>query len=243
MSSTRWNPLSLTLRTRTVAACLAALTALIAPPTASAQLGRVAFGLKAGTLGVGAEASVGITRHVAIRAGLNRFSLERNQDIGDIDYRFTPRLQSLTALLDLHPFGGAFRLSGGIVSNRNEGGLDARLDRAGTIFIGEGEYSSNDVQGLTGRIGFKRSAPYVGLGFDNSLVGAGRVSFNMDLGVMFQGHPKASLEGQTSLTGDARARFDADVQREAGEIQREIDDLPRVIEYFPVLAVGLKVRP
>ena len=220
-----------------------ALAVLATPPAASAQLGRVAFGLKAGTLGFGPEASVGITRQIAVRAGLNRFSLERDQAIGGIDYRLTPRLRNLTALLDLHPTGGSFRLSGGIISNRNEGGLDARLDQGESLFIGEGEYSSTDVQSLTGRIGFRRSSPYVGLGFDNSLAGTGRVSFNMDLGVMFHGHPQASLAGQTSLTGDARNRFEADVTREAGDIQQEIDDLPRLINYYPVFAFGLKVRP
>jgi hypothetical protein len=231
MPSLRWSALSLT------------LAVLITPPTASAQLGRVAFGLKAGTLGFGPEASVGITRHIAVRAGLNRFSLERDQELGGIDYRLTPRLRNLTALLDLHPTGGAFRLSGGIISNRNQGGLDARLDQGSTLFIGEGEYSSSDVQALTGRIGFKRSSPYVGLGFDNSLAGTGRVSVNLDLGVMFHGHPQASLAGQSSLTGSARDRFEADVTREAGDIQQQIDDLPRLIDYYPVFALGLKVRP
>jgi hypothetical protein len=243
MSSIKGINSSIRLRTTTLAACLAAIAVLAVPSALSAQLGRVAFGLKAGTLGLGAEASLGITRHIAVRAGLNRFNLERGQEFGDIDYRLTPRLRSLTALLDLHPFGGAFRLSGGIVSNRNEGGLDAQLDRSGSLFIGEGEYAPNDVQGLTGKIGFKRSAPYLGFGFDNSLLGRGRVSFNMDLGVMFHGHPKATLQGQTTLTGDARAQFDADVEREAQEVQEKIDDLPRVIDYFPVLAFGLKVRP
>ena len=140
MSSIKEIKPSMSLRTTTLAACLAAFAALAAPPAVSAELGRVAFGVKAGTLGVGAEASVGITRHIAVRAGLNRFNLERDQEFGNIDYRLTPRLRSLTALLDLHPFGGAFRLSGGIISNRNEGGLDAQLDRSGSMFIGEGEY-------------------------------------------------------------------------------------------------------
>lgn len=226
-----------------VAVCLAAIAGLIHPVPAAAQMGRVALGLKAGTLGFGAEASVGITRHLAVRTGLNRFGLERDQEIGDLSYTLTPRLRSVTALLDLHPFGGAFRLSSGLIVNRNEGGLAARLDPSGTVSLGDGEYLSSEVQSLGGRIGFRRSAPYVGLGFDNSLTGAGRVSFNLDLGVMFHGHPTASLRGETTLTGEERARFDEDVLRETQDLQDEIDDLPGVVDYYPVVAFGLKVRP
>lgn len=229
--------------TTALALCLAALAGVLSPATAAAQLGRVAFGVKAGTLGFGGEASVGITRHLAFRAGINRFGVERDQIISDVAYTLNPRLRSVTALLDLHPFGGAFRLSGGVIANRNEGSLAARLENGESISVGNGEYSSSEIQSLSGRIAFKRSAPYVGLGFDNSLGGAGRVSFNLDLGVMFHGHPKASLEATTSLTGDARAQFDQDVQQETAELQDEIDELPRVVDYYPVVAFGLKVRP
>ncbi len=245
MSSIRRMKSASILCTTALALCLAAVADLLSPATAAAQqqLGRVAFGVKAGTLGFGGEASVGITRHLAFRAGLNRFGMERDEVIGDVTYTLNPRLRSVTALLDLHPFGGAFRLSGGVIANRNEGGLAARLENGESISVGNGEYSSSDIQSLSGRIAFKRSAPYVGLGFDNSLAGAGRVSLNLDLGVMFHGHPKASLEATTSLTGDARAQFDQDVRRETEELQDEIDELPRVVDYYPVVAFGLKVRP
>lgn len=226
-----------------LAVCLAVVAGLFTPTTAAAQLGRMAFGLKAGTLGFGAEASVGITRHIVFRTGLNRFGMERDEIISDVSYTLSPRLRSVTALLDVHPFGGAFRLSGGVIANRNEGGLAARLENGQTISVGEREYSSTEVQSLNGRIAFKRSAPYVGLGFDNSLAGAGRVSFNMDVGVMFHGHPTASLGATTSLTGAARDQLDRDVRSETEELQGEIDRLPKVVDYYPVVAFGLKVRP
>ena len=123
------------------------------------------------------------------------------------------------------------------------GRLAASTTPGDSLFIGEGQYSSADVQGLSGRIEFKRSAPYAGFGFDNSLVGRGRVAFTFDLGVMFHGHPKANLQGRTTLTGDARARFDHDLERETQDLQDEIDRLPKVIDYYPVVAFGLKFRP
>jgi hypothetical protein len=209
---------------------------------ATAQAGRMAFGVKAGTLGLGAEASVALTRHLALRGGVNRFQLTRDQEIEGIDYQLTPRLQSFTALLDLHPFGGAFRLSSGLVMNRNQGQLAARPGQGDGMGIGDHEYFASEVQGLDGSITFKRSAPYVGLGFDNALTGSGRVSFNLELGVMFHGQPRANLSGRSTLTGDARQTFEQDVRLEAEEIQGWLDGLPRAINYYPVVAFGIKVR-
>jgi hypothetical protein len=224
-----------------LALCLMALAGLAQPTPAVGQ--RVAIGVKAGTLGFGGEASIGITRHLAVRTAFNRFGMERNRELGGISYLLTPRLRSATTLVDVHPFGGAFRLSSGLVFNRNEGRLAAQVNPGESLFIGDGEYSSSQVQALDGRIGFKRSAPYAGLGFDNSLTGRGRVSFNFDLGVMFHGHPKARLQGRTTLTGDAREQFGRDLERETEDLQSEIDDLPKLIDYYPVVAFGLKVRP
>ena len=224
-----------------LALCMAVMTGLVHPAAVAAQ--RVAFGVKAGTLGLGGEASIGISRHLAIRTAYSGFAIERDQNFGGISYLLTPRLRSTTALADIHPFGGSFRLSGGIVLNRNEGRLAASTTPGDSLFIGEGQYSSADVQGLSGRIEFKRSAPYAGFGFDNSLAGRGRVAFTFDLGVMFHGHPKANLQGRTTLTGDARARFDRDLESETQDLQDEIDGLPKVIDYYPVVAFGLKFRP
>ena len=220
----------------------ALLLTLVAASTASAQTGQLAVGLKAGTLGVGAEASVGLTRHLAIRSGVSRFHLTRDQGIEGINYRLTPRLQSVTALLDLHPFAGAFRMSGGVVLNRNEGELAARLNQGDDVSIGNHAYASSDVLSLDGSIGFRRTAPYAGIGFDNSVRTKGRVALSLDLGVMFHGHPQASLTGHTRLTGSDLAAFDEDVRLEAAEIQDRLDHLPRVIDVYPVVAMGIKVR-
>jgi hypothetical protein len=224
-----------------LAVCLWSLGGLVQPATAAAQ--RVGIGVKAGTLGLGGEASFGISRHLAVRAAHSGFATERDQALGGISYSLTPRLRSTTALVDVHPFGSSFRLSGGVVLNQNEGRLAARPGPGESLYIGDGTYSSSEVGSLAGRIAFKRRAPYAGLGFDNSLTGRGRLSFNLDFGVMFHGHPTASLEGRTTLTGEARERFDRDLERETQDLQGEIDGLPRAIDYYPVVAFGLKFRP
>ena len=205
-----------------------------------AQAGRTAIGLRFGTLGGGGEASVGLGSRMAVRTGVNYFGLTREEEVQGIGYEVRPRLLSVPLVLDLHPAGGAFRLSAGVIFNRNRAAGDGLVD--GSVVIGDNEYTAAEVQGLRADVGFKRVAPFVGLGFDNALFGSGRVAFSFELGVMFHGHPRAGLTGRSTLTGAERAQFDDDLQAEAREIQDEIDDLPGVIDYYPVLGFGLTYR-
>lgn len=207
---------------------------------AAAQAGQVAAGIRFGTLGVGAEGAVGLTSRLALRTGVNYFSLNRDEGIQGISYALTLRPLSIPLLLDVHPSRGSFRFSAGLIFNQNEATGDGVLNQG--TFIGNNEYSSAQVQSLTGKVGFRSASPFLGLGFDNALSGSGPVSFSFELGVMFHGHPKATLSGVTTLIGAAREQFDRDMQAELREIQDEVDDLPGVVDYFPVIGFGLKYR-
>src|SRR5688500_6002440 len=93
----------------------------------SAEAGGVAISGRAGSLGLGLELTAGITDRLNARVGGNAFSYSRtfDQDDGD-EFDLDLELRTFTALLDLHPFGGGFRLSGGVVSNSNEAGVVGR---------------------------------------------------------------------------------------------------------------------
>jgi hypothetical protein len=223
-----------------IQAALTLSLSLLPSLPAAAQAGRAAVGIRFGTLGGGGEVAMGLGSRLAVRTSINYFSLSREQEIQGISYDLTPRLLSVPLLLDLHPGGGSFRLSAGVVFNRNRAAADGRVD--GTVLIGDNQYTGAEVQALTGEVAFKGVAPFAGLGFDNSVFGNGRVAVSFELGVMFHGHPRAGLTGRTVLTGAARERFDSDLRVEEQEIQSEIDDLPGVIDYYPVVGFGVKYR-
>jgi hypothetical protein len=215
-------------------------TATATGPATAPRAGRVVFGPRFGTLGLGGEAAVSLSRHLAVRTGFNYFSLSRDEDIEGITYDLTPRLQTMPLLLDLHPAGGAFRLSTGVIINGNQAAGDGIVGQS--VFIGDNEYTSADVQSLTGKVAFRRVAPYAGFGFNGALMGQGRAGFEFDFGVMFHGHPRASLQAATTLAGAARDKFERDRLLEQQEIQDRIDDLPGVIDLYPVLEFGLSFR-
>ena len=213
------------------AAPVAALL-LAVPSLSSAQ---VALAARASTLGLGAELSFRVARTVGIRLGGNYLEFSRNETIEDIAYQATPHFENGTAILDLHPFGGAFHLSGGLLLNYNEGELVATL--ANDITIGGRTYTPQEVGSLTGTVTFNNAAPYLGFGF----AGQSRIAFLFDVGVGFTGKPQVILVGDTNLTGPAKTEFDQNVEQERAEIEDEINR-KKYLRYHPVVSVGLKVR-
>lgn len=205
--------------------------ALLLPPTLHAQFGLAA---RASTLGIGAEVSYRLNRMVGVRIGGNYLQFSQAATIKNIDYQVTPHLESGSATLDLYPFGGAFHVSGGLLINRNEGRMVARLNQ--NIEIGGTTYAPDQIGSLLGTVDFRKTAPYVGLG----LAGRGKIAVLLDLGVGLTGTPRVSLVGQTPLTGSAKDQFDANVAAELAQVRAEIDG-KSYLKFHPVVSVGLKI--
>lgn len=201
------------------------------PASAEAQIGLAA---RASTLGIGAELSYRVSRMVGLRVGGNYLKFSRDATIENIDYHVTPHFESGAATLDVYPFGGAFHLSGGLLLNRNEGTLVARLNQ--NIEIGGTTYTPDQVGSLTGTVDFRKTAPYFGIG----LAGQGRIALLLDLGVGVTGTPRVDLIGQTPLTGSAKAQFDANVAQELADVRARIDG-KSYFKFHPVVSLGLKI--
>jgi hypothetical protein len=207
------------------------ILALLLPNAAEAQIGLAA---RASTLGLGVELSYRLNRNVGLRVGGNYLQFSRDATIENIDYHVTPHFESGAATLDLDPFGGAFHLSGGLLLNRNEGTMVARLNQ--NIEIGGTSYTPDQIGSLTGTVDFRKTAPYVGVG----LAGQGRIALLLDVGVGMTGTPRVDLIGQTPLTGAAKAQFDANVAQELAQVRAEIDG-KSYLKFHPVVSVGVKI--
>lgn len=205
--------------------------ALFQPARVSAQFGIAA---RASTLGTGAELSYRLSRGIGVRVAGNLLEFSRNATIDNIDYHITPHFENGTAIADLYPVGGSFHLSGGLLLNRNEGRMVARLNQ--NLTIGNRTYTPQEVGSLTGTVSFQRSAPYVGFGFG----GRGRVAFLFDLGVGITGTPRVDLAGQTSLAGAEKVEFDANVARELSDVRAEVDQRS-YLKFHPVVSLGLRL--
>ena len=153
-----------------------------------------------------------------------------------IDYFGAFAFDTVGGFVDLHPFGNAFRLTGGLVLWNTSVKGEAVL--TGPVTIGDVVYQPAQVGSLTGTADYSRTiAPLVGLG----VAGRGRFAVMFDLGIVMTGHPKVDLTVNSPLTGAERAQLDAEVQKEEASAQGEIDDQP-LAKYYPVVSLGFKIR-
>lgn len=196
----------------------------------------IALALKAGTLGFGAELTLGVIEDALnIRVGGNYLPLKFSGKIKDVDYEVEVNWGSVPMMLDWHPFYNNFRITGGVMYNRNRAHLDARLNDSQKI--GDHEYTPEEIGTLTGSVDFRLFAPYVGLGFGNA-VGGPDTSWNFvfDVGVMFQGVPGISLSADGTKSGDPV--FQADLAQEEDDVQNEADKF----QFYPVVAAGVSYQ-
>lgn len=185
------------------------------------------------TLGLGGEVGYAFNRYVNLRVGLNSFSYDYDTTEDGIDYNFDLDLRSTAVLLDLHPFAGRFRLTGGLLDNRNE--LNGRAEAADSYEIGDENYTSEEIGTLFGHATLGDDNPlYFGLGFSQPLADSGW-GFGFDVGLVMLGDSEVSLipAGGTLVGSPA---FQADVEVEE---QRAEEDLNDSFETYPVAAIGV----
>ncbi|KQQ89348.1 histidine kinase [Massilia sp. Leaf139] len=172
------------------------------------------------------------------RVGLNYAGYSYDGSTSDLDYEFKLKLATADALLDFHPFDGAFRLSGGVVYNGNRIDADAKPAANGTYTINGRAYSTAQVGKLNGKIDFRKTAPYLGIGWGNAVKNTGW-GFAMDLGVAFQGSPKTSLASHgCSAPALVCNQIASDVAVENAKLAEDAKDF----KAYPVIRVGLSYR-
>ena len=186
------------------------------------------------TLGLGLEAGTRLNESFGLRFGGNWLGFDYDGVEGDVDYDADVTLASLGALVDYHPFGGGFRLSGGLRFNFNQADLDGTP--TDDIDIGNATFSPDEVGTLTGDATFDTLAPYLGVGYGATLL-EGSLSVGFDLGVMYQGQASVDLDAESGLLSDD-AVLQANLAIEEDEVE---DDLEDFIVY-PVIGLAVIYR-
>lgn len=186
-----------------------------------------ALGLKAGTTGLGLEATWRATDSINVRTGYYAFDYGTDLEEEGIEYDGDLKLRNLGLFADWHPFQGRFRLSAGGVQTGNEfrGSADGELD------VGDNTYDAR----VDAKVGWRGFAPYLGIGFGNAV--RSRWTFSLDLGVMFTGSPSVRLTG-TASDPALEPLFREDLAREEANLRDELSDA----KYYPVIALGAAYR-
>jgi hypothetical protein len=194
------------------------------------------MGLKAGTLGLGLEATWRPIPWMDLRAGGNMFDYDDSGSQAGINYDATLQLETyyLTGnfLFPLSPF----RVTVGAFANGNE--LQMVSMSQAFYDIGNGTYSAAEVGTLRSTTYFEDVAPYLGVGFDFSVVG--KVGLSLDFGVLWQGAPLVSLTADGTATTDPILGpvFLAELEAERLQLETEFKDY----KAFPVISLGFNVN-
>lgn len=212
---------------------VAAAALLLVPAAASAQ--GFAIAGRAGSLGLGAEAALGLSPNFALRGGLSLLPLEPTATIDDIEFTIGLPDTWYNIGADLY-LGGGFRIGGGMLFKPDDPTLTGELAASGTIEIGNKTYTASDVARLDGVLDSKDSAPYVLIGFGRHTRPG--IGLFVDLGVAFLGEPDVLLSAQGNPEVVNSADFQAELRRQE---QNTEDDLGSYLNLWPILNVGLKI--
>jgi hypothetical protein len=193
-------------------------------------------GLRIGTTGLGADFGWELAPTLGARIGVSGGQYNTHVDSGDVRYDSKLKLANANFFLDWSPLG-PFRITAGIIPNNNK--IDVTGEPQGGTFTFNGNtYTAAQIGSLTGEVKPGTSAaPYLGIGYGN--VWTRGVNFYFDLGVMFQGSPKATLNltcGPAATPGQC-AQAQGDVAAE----QARLEDNLKKFKYFPVANIGITI--
>lgn len=212
--------------------CLCALC-LTMPFNAQAESAgaKVDIDIHASTLGLGAGFAIPISENFAGRVTLNKYTYTYQNTSENVDYNASLKLENIGLLADWHVFNGVTHLTGGVIYNNNEISMTATPSPGSTYTYNGNSYSASLVGSATATVTFNKVAPYLGIGWSGRASKTG-FSFKSDLGVMFQGAPKAKLTATGAAAGSALA---ADLAAEETKMNNSLSSFTM----WPVISVGL----
>ncbi len=186
------------------------------------------FGVKAGTLGIGLEASWRPLPWIGLGLGANKYDYTDSGSQAGINYDATLALDTFYATANFRFPLSPFRMTVGAYSNGNE--IELVSQPVGIYQIGGDFYTQDQVGTLRSSSTFEDFAPYLGAGFDFELVG--RLGISFDFGVLWQGDPVVTLTSNGSLANDPDFLLALDAERL--QLESEVEDL----KAYPVVSIG-----
>ncbi len=193
---------------------------------------RVAIGGQASTAGFGPEIAYSVSPHLTVRGVGNYLSFDYDETYDGIDYDLDVDLMSAGGFVDYHPLRNGFHVTVGALFNGNEAGLGATAGPGATV--GGFTVPAGQSAGLRGDLSVDEFSPYIGLGYDTTFTSRSNWTFTVRAGVLYQGNPEVALRQTSGATTIPQSDLDA----EARNIEDELD----LVEFFPVLSIGLNYR-
>ena len=187
------------------------------------------IGAKAGTLGFGVEGTWRALPWFDVRVGANRYDYDRDDFYSGIPYSGTLSLDTLYGTANFRFPLSPFRVTAGLYNNGNELNLSSSAPD-GTYNIGGIEFDADDVGTLTSTTSFQGTAPYLGFGYDFTVMN--KVGLNLDFGVLWQGDPVVTMSADGPIAD--QPLFQDALEAERQELEDDVSDF----KAWPVISLG-----
>jgi hypothetical protein len=210
---------------------------------------RIGIGVKGSLLGGGVEVAARVTHRTNLRAGFNILSYSRGFNKDGIAYNGQLSFKTVEAHYDIFPFAGGFHVSPGVLAYIGDPiTANATVPGGQSFTLGGITYysdaSPNQVTG-NGKIDFNRAAPMATIGWGNLVPRRHNKHFSVpfEIGVAFQGSPKATLNfsGNVCESPGVNCRpaaTDTGVQANIQSEQTKINNSMSFFKAYPIISVG-----
>ena len=230
MSPSRSTPFPVSVRPRSGRRFAAVLALAATGLLPQAQAGEVYANV--GLPGIGLGYAHPIDSRFTVRADFMTLgSRSKSTTEEGIRYDGRYKLQRLAVLGDWFPFGGSFRLTGGLSSNQYKVTLDATGEN-GSLTIGDRTYTTTAADGLKVEVKFPSVTPYLGIGWGHQSGSGWR--FGADIGALVgRAKVNATVRGALASEPDIQANLDkelAELRDGVGKV-RAIPQLSVAIGY------------
>ena len=218
--------------------------------TGTRESGDLGVGLRVSSLGAGAEVATSLIHSLNLRGGFNLFSYNRNFSHDGVSYKGQLNLRSGEVHIDWYPFGHVFHLSPGMLFYNGNGATgNASVPGGSTFTLGGTTYMSDPTNPIAGKgnLDFVKAAATALFGFGNLVPARKHFTFNSEMGVVFQGSPRTTL----NLTGNAcditgancvNAATDPTVRANVLAEQTKINNKLSPFKYYPVISFAFGYR-
>lgn len=200
----------------------------------------IAAGVDAGTTGVGAHLSIPVAQNFNARFGFGILNYSFNENTDNVAYDLKLKLKTVDALIDWHPMGSGFRVTGGLAYNGNKIEGTGRPAVGGSYNFNGNSFPASTAGQVDANIDFRKVAPYIGIGWGNALARqSGGWSFQADLGVLFQGSARTSLVNTNCTAGAAVCnQIATELAAESAALTEDI----RQLRHYPVVRIGVAYK-
>jgi len=197
---------------------------------------RFAVGLTAGSDGIGGDLQYSLNRYLVLRGRGTWLEATYTGNSNSLHYSGRFDLSEGGGFVDIHPFANAFTVSVGAVSGPRRVDLSASY-RTSVAYQGQ-TLTPVQLGTVGGAATLSPTAPFVGLGFDNTFTTRSRIGFKFLAGVAFSRQLQVELHPTSGLATVYPQIIEPDLIQTEQEIRKDGD----ILSTYPQVSAGLTFK-